>query len=408
MRLVIENANVFDTETLSFTGEAPIVCEDGQIVAVGERPAAADQRIDARGQFALPGFIDGHVHFRLATLNFPRLNRWSEVEFGIVMARLSSETLERGFTTVRDLGGDVSGLIRAIAAGSTTGPRIVRAGRMLSQTGGHGDVDSDTRIVPACACQMPHTAFGIIADGVDAVRKASRHLLKEGSDFLKVHVSGGVATPTDPLESIQYTPEEISTAVTEARHRGTYVAAHAYVPEAIIMAVENGVTSIEHANLLDRASAEAIARHGAIMVPTLATYEAMDAFGPSLGFPKQNQQKNRRVLDAGLSSLEIARAAKVVMGFGTDLIGETQSRQGQEFAIRAQVEPAVDILRSMYQVNPRLCRMEGRIGVLKPGAFADIVLSRIDPLERISELANPAAALSHVLKAGAVVWRSAA
>lgn len=278
---------------------------------------------------------------------------------------------------------------------------------MLSQTGGHGDVDSETRIVPACACQMPHTAFGIIADGVDAVRKASRHLLKEGSDFLKIHVSGGVATPTDPLESIQYTPEEISTAVTEARHRGTYVAAHAYMPEAIIMAVENGVTSIEHANLLDRASAEAIARHNAIMVPTLATYEAMDAFGPSLGFPEQNQRKNRRVLDAGLSSLEIARAAKVVMGFGTDLIGETQSRQGQEFAIRAQVEPPVDILRSMYHVNPRLCRMEGRIGVLRPDAYADIVLSRIDPLERIAELANPGSALSHVIKAGEVVWSSA-
>lgn len=407
MRLVIENANVFDTEALSFAGEATIVCEDGRIVAVGERPGAADQTIDARGRYALPGFIDAHVHFRLATLNFSRLNRWSEVEFGIVMARLSSETLERGFTTVRDLGGDVTGLIRAIAAGSTTGPRIVRAGRMLSQTGGHGDVDSETRIVPACACQMRHTAFGIIADGVDAVRKASRHLLKEGSDFLKIHVSGGVATPTDPLESIQYTPEEISTAVTEARHRGTYVAAHAYMPEAIIMAVENGVTSIEHANLLDRASAEAIARHNAIMVPTLATYEAMDAFGPSLGFPEQNQRKNRRVLDAGLSSLEIARAAKVVMGFGTDLIGETQSRQGQEFAIRAQVEPPVDILRSMYHVNPRLCRMEGRIGVLRPDAYADIVLSRIDPLERIAELANPGSALSHVIKAGEVVWSSA-
>jgi imidazolonepropionase-like amidohydrolase len=404
MRLLIENANVFDTETLSFRGETPLVCEDDRIIAVGETTATADRVIDARGRFALPGFIDAHVHFRLATLNFARLARWSEVEFGIVMARLSRETLDRGFTTVRDLGGDVTGLIRAIRAGDAEGPRIVRAGRMLSQTGGHGDVDSDTRTVPACACQMPHSAFGIVADGVDAVRKASRHLLKEGSDFLKIHVSGGVATPTDPLESIQYTPEEIATVVTEARHRGTYVAAHAYLPEAIRMAVAQGVRSIEHGNLLDEDSAKAIAAHDAIMVPTLATYEAMEAFGPSLGLPPQNLEKNRRVLDAGLTSLEIARAANVTLGFGTDLIGETQSRQNREFAIRAEVEPAIDILRSMYQVNPVLCRMEGAIGTLSAGAFADIVLSRVDPLEGISELASPNTALEHVIKAGTVVW----
>lgn len=408
MRLLIENANIFDTDKLAFTGEAPLLCENGRIVAVGEKTRMADQTIDARGLFALPGFIDAHVHFRLATLNFARLARWSEVEFGIVMAKLSRETLERGFTTVRDLGGDVTGLIRAIAAGAAEGPRIVRAGRMLSQTGGHGDVDSDTRLVPSCACHMPHSAFGIIADGVDAVRKGARHLLKEGSDFLKIHVSGGVATPTDPLESIQYTPEEIAAVVTEARHRGTYVAAHAYLPEAIMMAVVNGVRSIEHANMLDADSAAAIAAHGAIMVPTLATYEAMEAFGPSLGLPAQNLKKNKQVLAAGLTSLEIARAANVTMGFGTDLIGETQSRQNKEFAIRAEVEPATDILRSMYQVNPVLCRMEGEIGTLSEGAYADIVLSKVDPLKRIADLASPETSLGYVIKAGAVAWSNAA
>lgn len=407
MRLLIENANIFDTHSLSFKGERSLVCEDGRIVAVGEKTRAADRTIDARGLFALPGFIDAHVHFRLATLNFARLSRWSEVEFGINMARLSRATLDRGFTTVRDLGGDVTGLIRAIASGAAEGPRIVRAGRMLSQTGGHGDVDSDTSVVPDCACKMPHSAFGIIADGVDAVRKGARHLLKEGSDFLKIHVSGGVATPTDPLESIQYTPEEIATVVTEARHRGTYVAAHAYLPEAIKMAVANGVWSIEHANMLDKGSAEAIAAADAIMVPTLATYEAMDVFGAKLGLPEQNQRKNKLVLEAGLASLEIGRAAKVTMGFGTDLIGETQNRQNQEFAIRAEVEPAADILRSMYQVNPVLCRMENEIGTLTPGAHADVVLSKIDPLKKFGELARPETSLAHVIKAGDIVWSNA-
>ncbi len=408
MRLLIENANVFDTATLSFLGETSLVCEDGRIISVGETTGTADQVIDAGGLFALPGFIDAHVHFRLATLNFAQLAKWSEVEFGIHMARLSRETLDRGFTTVRDIGGDVNGLIRTIASGAAEGPRIVRSGRMLSQTGGHADVDSDTSVVPSCACQMPHSAFGIIADGVDAVRKGARYLLKDGSDFIKIHVSGGVATPTDPLESIQYTPEEISTVVIEARNRSTYVAAHAYMPQAIEMAVENGVWTIEHGNMLDEKSAKAIVAHDAVLVPTLATYEAMDAFGPSLGMPEQNLAKNKKVLDAGIASLEIARAAKVTMGFGTDLIGETQNRQNREFSIRAEVESATQILGSMYQVNPAVCRMEGEIGTLTVGAYADIVLSKRDPLKNINDLATPDVSFAHVIKDGAVVWSNKA
>lgn len=404
MLLRIDNAQAFDTETLTFTGERTLFCRGGRLIDAGPETKNPDRVLDARGLYALPGFVDAHVHFRLATLNFAKMARWSEVEFGIVMADLSRATVQRGFTTVRDLGGDVTGLINAIRAGVAQGPRIVRAGRMLSQTGGHGDIDPNTNTVPDCGCKMQHSAFGIVADGVDAVRKGARHLLKEGSDFIKIHVSGGVATPTDPLESIQYTPEEIQTVVTEARHRQTYVAAHAYLPEAIKMAVANGVHSIEHGNMLDAGSAEAIARHGAIMVPTLSTYFAMDAVGASLGLPENNVKKNKAVLESGVRSLEIARANGVTLGFGTDLIGETQDRQGEEFAIRAEVEPAVDILRSMYKVNPGLCRLGGQIGTLASGAFADVVLSYVDPLKNIAALAKPGKALAHVIKGGEVVW----
>jgi imidazolonepropionase-like amidohydrolase len=334
----------------------------------------------------LPGFIDAHVHFRLATLDFGKLSRWSEVEYGIVMARLAAETVTRGFTTVRDLGGDVEGLMSAIKAGMVQGPRIMRAGRMLTQTGGHGDAESGPRPVPTCACEMRHTAFGIVADGADAVRKAARHNLRDGSDFIKIHVSGGVASPADPLESIQYTAAEIAAACEEARHRQTYVAAHAYSPESIILAVENGVHTIEHGNLIDAAAAATVVKHGAVMVPTLSTYEAMDRFGRQIGLPLANLAKNGKVLEAGVGSLEIARAAGVVLGFGTDLIGETQARQRREFAIRAEVETAEEILRAMYVVNARLCKLEGKVGTLAPGAFADIVLTKINPLEDIAAL----------------------
>lgn len=401
MRLLIRNANLFEVTSLSFTGETTLMAEDGVIVSHGES-GPADVEIDAQGAFMLPGFIDGHVHFRLATLDFNKLARWSEVEFGLAMGRLARETIARGFTTVRDLGGDVEGLMRAIRTGMVQGPRIVRAGRMLTQTGGHGDVESGSRAVPTCACEMRHSAFGIVADGVDAVRKAARHNLRDGSDFLKIHVSGGVASPSDPLESVQYTPGEIAAVVEEAQHRQTYVAAHAYSPESIQMAVKHGVFTVEHGNLIDVPSARAMVEHDAVLVPTLATYEAMDAFGETLGLPQANRDKNKVVLAAGIASLEVAREAGVMMGFGTDLIGETQSRQAREFAIRSEAETGAEILSSMYQVNAKLCHLEGKVGTLATGAYADIVLTSVNPLEDIAALAEPEA-VSHVIMGGKVV-----
>lgn len=406
MRTILRNGQIFDTESLDFVGERDLVIDGDRIAALAAPGTVeGDRVIDARGGWVLPGLIDAHVHFRLTTLDFRKLAGWSEVQFGIAMARLARETLQRGFTSVRDTGGDVGGLMRAIEAGEATGPRIARAGLMISQTGGHGDAEGGDRPVPDCACQMRHTAFGIVADGADAVRKAARHLLRDGSDFLKIHVSGGVASPSDPLDCVQYTPGEVSAAVEEARNRRTYVSAHAYLPDAIEMAVRNGVHSIEHANMIDAPTAELMAAHGAVMVPTLVTYQAMADVGASLGLPATNLAKNRSVQDAGLRSLEVARSAGVEMGFGTDLIGETQGRQNEEFAIRAKVLGAKEILRSMYQVNPRLLRMEGSIGTLEPGAYADLVVSRANPLDDIHVLASPVHSLLHVMKGGELVPR---
>ena len=413
MKTVIRNGHVLDTETMSIGSDEIVVIDEGVISYVGSRSQAeacsgADLEIDAGGGFVLPGLIDAHVHMRLTTLNFRQLAKWSEVEFGIAMARMAAETLARGFTTIRDLGGDVSGLIRSIQRGATPGPRIFHAGRMLSQTGGHGDVEGGARAVPQCACEMPHTAFGIIADGVDAVRKAARHNLRDGVDFLKVHVSGGVATPSDPLDSVQYTPEELRVAVREASNRGTYVAAHAYSPESISMAVASGVHCIEHGNLIDQSAADEIAKAGAVLVPTLVTYTAMQEYGERLGLPETNLRKNRVIADAGLVSLETARASGVTMGFGTDLVGETQPMQNREFSIRAEVLSPTEILHSMYRVNPKLCRLEGQIGVIAEGAVGDIVIVDSNPLEDIGVLSDPTRNFSHILQAGRPVGASSA
>lgn len=407
MRTIVANGSVLDTETMTYRESQDVVIDDGVIVDVdnsgSDSMSEADVVVDATGQFVLPGLIDGHVHFRLATLDFRAMQRWSEVEYGIRMAHLASETLDRGFTTVRDLGGDIKGLTQAISGGVTRGPRIVRAGRMLTQTGGHGDTEGGYREAPTCACDMRSTSFSIVADGVDAVTKAARHNLREGSDFLKVHVSGGVASPSDPLDSVQYTEAELRAVVTEAAHRHTYVAAHAYSPESITLAVECGVHSIEHGNLLDVGSAQTMAAAGSVLVPTLATYQAMSDFGSKFGLPSKNLTKNDQVYSAGLSSLEIARDAGVIMGFGTDLIGETQWMQNQELAIRSQVLSADEILRSMWLTNAKLCGLDGRVGVVSPGAYGDIVVSSIDPVADLTGFADYERSIKQVVQSGKVV-----
>ena len=403
-RTVVRNGTVLDTATMTYTEHQVVVIDNGVIVEVADTHTGnADIDIDAAGRYVLPGLIDGHVHFRLATLDFRALVQWSEVQFGINMARLAADTLERGFTTVRDLGGDVNGLMRSIADGHARGPRIVRAGLMLTQTGGHGDIRSGEIEVPSCSCALHSSMMSIVADGPDAVRKAARHLLRDGSDFIKIHVSGGVASPADPLHSVQYTTEEIRTVVTEAAHRGTYVAAHAYTPEAIAMAVDAGVHSIEHGNLMDDRTAALIADAGAVVVPTLVTYQAMHDIGRQHGLPEANLRKNTVVLDSGLESLERAHRAGVTLGLGTDLIGEAQPRQNDELAIRARVQPAVDVLRSMWTVNAQLCRLEGKIGVIGPGAFGDILISDVDPIANLTAFANHRTALTHVIQNGRVV-----
>jgi len=408
MRTVIRNANVFDTPRMEFAGESTIVIDDGVISSIGGKPPAnADETIDAQGACALPGFIDGHYHFRLVTMDFHALLHWSEVEYGIVMERLARETLRRGFTTVRDLGGEVNGLIHAFETGIAKGPRVFRAGRMLTQTGGHGDMDGSPRAAPQCACEMRHDAFSIVADGVDAVTKAARHNLRDGSNFIKMHVSGGVASPRDPFDSVQYTKDEIAAVCQEARNRHTYVAAHAYSPESIRLAVENGVHTIEHGNLIDKDAAAAVAKAGAVMVPTLVTYQSMDLLGAELGLPERNRDKNRIVLKAGLGSLEIAAGAGVTLGFGTDLIGETQNRQNLEFTIRAEAQSAKQILTSMYVVNAKLVGAEGKAGVLKEGAYGDVVLCRKNPLGDIRVLTDWEKNFSHVIKAGEIVHADA-
>jgi imidazolonepropionase-like amidohydrolase len=403
MITTILNGTLLDTEVMELVGERHVTLDGDRIVAVDSTPptGTADRVIDARGRFLLPGFIDGHVHHVVTTMDFRRLFSMTTIELALGMGKLAEATVRRGFTTVRDTGGDTAGLVRAIENGLCRGPRIVRSGRALSQTGGHGDITPETGSF--CACQIHSNTLAHVADGPDAVRLAARHELRAGAAFLKIMTSGGVASPSDPFDSVQYTASEIRAATVETDHRHTYTTSHAYQPEAILLAIENGVRCIEHGNLIDAETAARMAELDVTMVPTLVTYKAMSELGPQLGLPPVNTSKNEGVFEAGCGSIEVAKRAGVALGFGTDLLGEAQPWQNRELAIRAELEPSIDVLRSMYRVNARLCGLEGEIGVIAPGACADLIVSTVDPIENLAAMAEPETALDAVICRGDVV-----
>lgn len=294
------------------------------------------------------------------------------------------------------MGGADVGLAAALKEGLLDGaPRLFYGGRAISQTGGHGDFRPGDH---GCGCHLE--TLTVIADGVDAVRRAVREELRRGASHIKLMASGGIASPTDPLERCQYSDDEIRAAVDEAARAGSYVAAHCHPAEAVRRSVALGVRSIEHATLIDRETADFMAERGAFAVPTLVTFAALAEEGEQLGLPAISMEKLRRIGDRALGGLEIMKRAGVKMGLGTDLLGAQHVRQSSEFTLRAQVLPAIDILRSACTVNAELLGQSGRLGAIREGAAADLLLVDGNPLEDVSVLARNGDGLLAIMKDG--------
>lgn len=400
--ILFENAALLDVAHGILRPGSHVLVEGDRIVEVSEGSLRAPgaRRVDCRGRTLMPGLIDAHVHCAIPTMDLAAMER-RPLSLVAQEARVVLEQmLRRGFTTVRDAGGADWGLAEAVERGLIRGPRLFFSGRVLSQTGGHGDLRGRGDAGPLCACEIRSSGFSHVADGVSAVRKAAREELRRGATQVKIMASGGVASPSDPIWNLQYSSEEMRAIVEEAAGWRTYAMAHAYTPEAIVRAVDAGVRTIEHGNLIDRAAARRMAERGAFLVPTLVTYFAIEEFGRALRFPETGLRKVRDVLDAGLGSLEIARAAGVEMGFGTDLLGETHAQQSRELGIRARVLPPAEVLRSATLVNARILGREGELGVVAPGALADLLLVDGDPLADVSLLERPEATLLGILRGG--------
>ena len=278
-------------------------------------------------------------------------------------------------------------------------PRLFMSGRPLSQTGGRGDLRHRPETTLACAC----SGLGLmtlIADGADSVRAAAREELRQGVDQIKIMVSGGVISPYDPLESVQYSAEEVSAIVKEARRWGRSVTAHAYTADSIRHAVAQGVRGIEHGNLIDADAAYRLAAAGGYMVPTLVAYESLHINGAAMGLTDAQQGKARAVRDQGLHSVEIAAAAGVQLGFGSDLLGNQHYLQSLEFSIRSQVQSPWDVLASATSVNAEILNMSGRLGVIAPGAYADLIVVEGDPLKDLGLLQEQGRHLAAIMKGG--------
>lgn len=378
--LSVRNARVFDGWSEELV-EGDLRIEDGIVVEIGPGAAAADGPVlDAAGRVVVPGFIDNHFHAYGFSLDVHRIETVSTSYIALRGARRLRDALRRGFTTVRDVAGGDIGLATAIDEGLLPAPRYLWTGPGLSQTGGHGDPRDPA--LHSC-CTGRHMVE--VVDGVDDLRVAVRERLRTGAHAIKVMASGGVVSLADPLRVPQYSAEELGVVCEEASRRGSYVAAHAYSPEAITHAVRAGVQSIEHGNLLDAASAETMADAGAVLVPTLVTYWAMARYGEAAGMPAVARDKNAQVLDGGLSAIETAAAAGVTVGFGTDLMGDLESEQLHGLRLQHEVQGTLELLRSVTARNAAIIG-DDRLGRLSPGAFGDLLVLDGDPFERPSVL----------------------
>jgi imidazolonepropionase-like amidohydrolase len=409
-RVILRGARVFDGNRPELADGLTVVVEGATISEVTAAPVETgpdDDVIECAGRVLMPGLIDAHVHVYAAGLNVSRLIETPTTYLAHFAAQFLHSSLERGFTTVRDVGGADVGLANAIRDGLLTNvPRLVYGGRVISQTGGHGDFREGhlgLDRVSCCGCAFASNHMAVVADGVEAVRKAVREELRRGAAHIKVMASGGVASPTDPLDRCQYSDEEIRAAVEEAERPGKYLVAHCHPAEAVRRAAELGVRSIEHATLVDERTAGFVAERGAYAVPTMATLASLSEEGKALGLPAASLEKLKLVQDAAFRSLEILYRAGVKMGLGTDLLGPLHVKQSREFALRAQVLPNVEVLRQACAVNAELMGLGETLGCVKKGATADLLVVEGNPLEDISVLARGGEGIAVIMKGGNVV-----
>jgi imidazolonepropionase-like amidohydrolase len=403
---VFTNARIFDGEADQPILGASLFVRNGDIVEVSDRPPTPSDgaQFDCRGGTLMPGMIDAHVHAFAFTADPHEADQAPESLLGCWAGYMLGRMLDRGFTTVRDAGGGDFGLAQALERGYIRGPRLYYCGRALCQTGGgfdtrnHRDASKPSRHGLECGCGY-YSAFAAVVDGVDAVRRAVRENLRRGASFVKLFGSGDVTTTGSRVEAMEFSDDEIAVIVDESRRHGVYCTAHVHPDAAIARAIRLGVPCLEHGSLISWETAKMAASEGTFIVPTVAVVDAFARRADEVGLQPETRAKLGYVGDRLQEGLAHMRQAGVRIGLGSDLLGRLETDQLNELQLRAAVFSPVEILKQATSNNAAILGETGRLGVLKAGALADLILVDGDPLTDIGLLADEQR-ITMVMKAG--------
>jgi imidazolonepropionase-like amidohydrolase len=408
--ILFKNVKVFDGKSDKLTASTSVLVVGNKIEKIGSDIAAPKEAtlIDAGGRTLMPGLIDAHWHAMLVRPT-PAEALTGDVGYtNLVAGAEATDTLLRGFTTVRDVGGPVFGLKRAIDEGVVAGPRIYPSGAMITVTSGHGDFRQPfevPRTLGSARTRMEQIGGSMVADSPDEVRVREQLML--GATQIKLSAGGGGASPFSPLDVTTFTEPELRAAVEAAENWGTYVTVHAYTPDSIKRSITAGVKCIEHGHLMDEATAQLIAERG--------VWLSIQPFPDELaeGFPPGSPQRAKALeLIAGTDiAYRLARKHKLRIAWGTDLIFSPRlaRRQGELLVKLDRWYTPAEALVMATRTNAELLAMcgkrnpyPGRLGVVEEGALADLLLVDGDPLKNINLIADPARNFVVIMKDGKI------
>ena len=413
---LITNVKVFDGTSDNLTGMTSVLIEGNLIKEVSNSAKAGNDAtvIDGGGRVLMPGLIEAHGHLALVTNPLDMANNRTFDYIGSLMGEEAERYLMRGFTSLRDAGGPVFGLKQAIDEGLIHGPRIFPSGAVISQTSGHGDFrnfNEKSSYFSGVSNYFTDMGYSFLADGVDEVQKAVRESLRLGASQIKVTAGGGVTSLYDPLDATQYTLEEMKAAVAEAERWGTYVMVHAHSDEAINQALDAGVKCIDHGMLIEENTMKRIAKEGAWLSPQAFIVLQDVSENPTFSSPIQ-RAKLQRTQDGATNEFKWAKKYGVKIAWGTDMFGARAAYDTvlQEFEYRAPFFSNADQLQQVTGNNGELLSLsgirnpyaEGRLGVIKKGAYADLLIVEGNPLDDIKVMMDPKNNLKLIMKNGKV------
>jgi imidazolonepropionase-like amidohydrolase len=409
---LFKNVKVFDGKSDKLTASTSVLVVGNKIEKIGRDITAPDDAtvIDAGGRTLMPGLIDNHWHTMLVRPTPAEALTWDVGYANLVAGDEATDTLMRGFTTVRDVGGPAFGLKRAIDEGIVAGPRIYPCGAIITVTSGHGDFRQPfelPRTLGSARTRMELTGGAAVADSPDEVRLRVREQLMLGATQIKLTAGGGVASPHSPLDATTFTEPELRAAVEAAENWGTYVTVHAYTPESIKRSIAAGVKCIEHGHLMDEECARLIAERGVWLSIQPFAEDMANAFPPG----SQQRAKFAEVLTGTDIAYRLARKHKLKTAWGTDVLFSPAlaRRQGELLVKLARWYKPAEILAMATGTNAELLAMSGKrnpypgkLGVVEEGALADLLLIDGDPIENIELIADPAKNFVVIMKDGKI------